>query len=165
MKTILFTLLATFASSSAYASTYEFTCTPQYVSQGSGPSHDIDVAGSLDVKLTYVDSNSPVTIDYDGKLKAGYDFDGSNEMDDMYVGTFKNSKESKLSPRARKYKDSSYYRFPDFDADSTGRHDGGGMWGYLVISKGLFQNNTFDAYYVFQSGDHMGGTMSLTCSK
>ena len=42
------------------------------------------------------------------------------------------------------------------------------MWGdSFVISKKLLtaEDETFDAHYVFKAGDHMGGTVDLTCSK
>ncbi len=76
---------------------------------------------------------------------------------------------SALSPRARKYKDTNYFRFKNIEGVAQTAHDGGGLNGYLVINKKLLKvgsaAETFDAHYVFQHGDHTGGTLDYTCKK
>lgn len=37
------------------------------------------------------------------------------------------------------------------------------MWGYLVINKDT--GGEFDAHYIFQAGDHMGGTVDYKCKR
>ena len=57
--------------------------------------------------------------------------------------------------RPRRYKN--YSQFPNFDFI-------GDMWGDLIISKETTQDK-FYAHYLFQQGDHMGGTLHLSCSR
>lgn len=69
------------------------------------------------------------------------------------------------SQRASTYKSDQFLRFRGFNASYTSRSDGGGMWGYLVVEKDAqFQESgAFAAHYVFQAGDHMGGTIDYSC--
>ena len=74
-----------------------------------------------------------------------------------------------LSPRAKSYPDSSYIRFNDFNSNVSIAQDGGGMNGTLVISKTPTQASTpqiakYDAHYIFQHGDHTGGTIDYMCT-
>jgi hypothetical protein len=82
------------------------------------------------------------------------------DNDNAYVGVF-NFEELKSNP---KYKPTTYrnmVQFKDFDAEkTTGLEDG--MWGNFLIDKNL--GDGCEAKYVFQAGDHMGGTVHLTCS-
>lgn len=86
------------------------------------------------------------------------------EEADYYSLFRKSGHLSSKSKRARAYPDSHYFRFRNFNAASTSSGDGGGMWGYFVISKKVLQKGAaFDAHYVFQAGDHMGGTVDFQC--
>lgn len=85
---------------------------------------------------------------------------------DNYHGIFKGSNMAER-PYVRASTYQNHYRFADFDAELTfGSEDG--MWGYLAINKDIatlgYQDET-DAHYVFQAGDHMGGTIDFTCTK
>ena len=57
-----------------------------------------------------------------------------------------------------------YAQFKDFDAVYTVGMESG-MWGYLVIEKASVEKDQFQAAYVFQAGDHMGGTLYFSCKK
>lgn len=68
------------------------------------------------------------------------------------------------------YRPSRYFgatQFPGFNATSSISYDGGGPWGSLVLELNDLKENgsTFDAHYIFQHGDHMGGTMDLSCQR
>ncbi|MCO4793194.1 MAG: hypothetical protein KC493_05765 [Bacteriovoracaceae bacterium] len=92
-----------------------------------------------------------------GHLITGYD----DEPEYAYYGVFKfDQKEADPKYRGRTYKNHDKL---DFDAVATNGNDGGGMWGYLVINKTT--EAEFDAHYVFQAGDHMGGTVDYTCKR
>jgi hypothetical protein len=93
-----------------------------------------------------------------GHLSVGYD----EEPEYSYYGVF-NFDQKEVDPkyRGRTYKNHDKL---DFSAVATNGNDGGGMWGYLVINKDNTQD-TFDAHYVFQAGDHMGGTVDYTCKR
>jgi hypothetical protein len=83
-----------------------------------------------------------------------------------YYGLF-HGKDLKEVPYVRATTYKNHYRFKDFDAVFTGGLESG-MWGYLVINKSVDQFRaggvkTLDAHYVFQAGDHMGGTIDFSC--
>ncbi len=61
--------------------------------------------------------------------------------------------------RPLKYK--GHIQFKNFDAKYT---DGleSGMWGSFVIEP---KEKEFKAYYIFQAGDHIGGTLQFTCAE
>ena len=85
-----------------------------------------------------------------------------------YYGTFfAEQTPETISKRAKKYSSSKYFRFKEFNAEKTTRYDGGGMWGYFVLSKkaSARQDKYFDGHYIFQAGDHMGGTVDYRCER
>lgn len=56
-----------------------------------------------------------------------------------------------------KYKPTRYKgfsQFKDFDASD--------MWGSFILDKDTNQDS-FEAHYIFQAGDHMGGTLHMSC--
>lgn len=70
--------------------------------------------------------------------------------------------EVKANPNYRPLKYKGHAQFKDFDARFT---DGleGGMWGSFVIE--LKEEKEFKAHYIFQAGDHIGGTIKFTCTE
>ena len=94
-----------------------------------------------------------------GHVTAGYE----EEPEYSYYGIFQYDQQVvNKEYRGRTYKN--HDQLKDFDATATSDNDGGGMWGYLVINKDT-SAKTFDAHYVFQAGDHMGGTIDYVCQK
>lgn len=60
-----------------------------------------------------------------------------------------------------KYK--GFSQFKDFDAaHTTGLEEG--MWGQFVVDL-KSTSKKFDARYIFQAGDHIGGTVLFTCRR
>jgi len=105
----------------------------------------------------YEDNGSVVYKEIVGHLFTGYDF----EPEYGYYGVFKyDEKVADKNYRGRTYKNHDKL---DFDAVATNGNDGGGMWGYLVINKDT--EGEFDAHYIFQAGDHMGGTVDYKCKR
>ncbi|MCB0366456.1 MAG: hypothetical protein H6624_07650 [Bdellovibrionaceae bacterium] len=93
---------------------------------------------------------------------------GGNVYSNGYYGIF-HGKDLAEKPfqRASKYKN--HYRFQDFDAAFTAGAESG-MWGYLVVNKDIHNMRDggvkeVDAHYIFQAGDHMGGTVDFVCSR
>ena len=82
--------------------------------------------------------------------------------EDSYRGYFKiDSLNANPDYRPSKYK--GYAQFPKFNAYKTdGREDG--MWGYLALDVSS-DDSSFKAAYVFQAGDHMGGTVLFDCEE
>jgi hypothetical protein len=83
-----------------------------------------------------------------------------------YYGVF-NGKNLVEVPYTRPVKYKNHYRFQKFNADFTAGNESG-MWGDFVLNKeidGSRNNDKFetDAHYVFQAGDHLGGTIDYTC--
>jgi hypothetical protein len=96
--------------------------------------------------------------DLRGEVRAAYDA-RELETDDAYIGLF-DTKRVAEDPRYRpsKYKNSS--KFPGIDAkETTGAESG--MWGYLVVPRDV--RGEFESHYIFQAGDHMGGTVHMKC--
>ena len=56
-----------------------------------------------------------------------------------------------------------YSQYPKFDATETLSGEDG-MWGNFVLQQDM-SGSTFKAHYIFQAGDHMGGTLHLNCKK
>lgn len=83
-------------------------------------------------------------------------------VEDSYMGFFQfDSLASNSNYRPYKYK--GYTQFKDFDAVHTsGQEDG--MWGSFVVDLNSTEKK-FDARYIFQAGDHMGGTVLFTCRR
>jgi len=95
---------------------------------------------------------------------------GKQEIDlfDGYSQLLKKDHDSDLSPQASKYTDDKYFRFREVAESASTSQDGGGMNGYLVISKKVLSaegKKKFSAHYVFQHGDHTGGTLDYVCQK
>ena len=82
--------------------------------------------------------------------------------DESYIGNFKIASLTE-NPKYRPNKYKGYSQFPKLDATDTTGSSEEGMWGQLLLEKDT-SKRTFQAHYVFQAGDHMGGTLHLTCS-
>ena len=127
-------------------------------------------AGMLatDAKISFqVEDYDPSTdkvmsiVDVNGTVKVGA-IDTPNEpltTDNAYIGNFE-FEGLKSNPNYRPIKYKNMVQFKDFNAkDTTGREDG--MWGSLLIDRNL--SDGCDAKYIFQAGDHMGGTVHMSC--
>lgn len=79
---------------------------------------------------------------------------------DSYMGFFKfDSLVASKDYSPRKY--IGYARFDGFNAAETAGLESG-MWGYLVLDVNS-QDNVVKGAYIFQAGDHMGGTILIEC--
>lgn len=95
-----------------------------------------------------------------GFVTLNYDFNVGEFEIKNYLGVFTGDFKNRESYNARVY--TNHYKFEDFDAKLTSDTDGGGMFGYLVVNKNIGEDK-IDAHYVFQAGDHMGGTVDMVC--
>lgn len=77
-----------------------------------------------------------------------------------YMGFFKFN-DIPHNPNYRPIRYKGYTQFKEFDAIHTAGLESG-MWGEFVIDL-TKTTQTFDARYIFQAGDHMGGTVLFTC--
>ena len=82
--------------------------------------------------------------------------------DNSYIAMFDVNLKENLAYRPIVYK--GYSQFKDFDADQTVGHESG-MWGYFLIEKTYLADDNFTGVYVFQAGDHLGGTLFFGCKK
>lgn len=83
-----------------------------------------------------------------------------------YYGVFNGNDNLEL-PYIRPTTYKNHYRFHNFDAVETAGSESG-MWGQFILNKAVdtarsTENFSTDAHYVFQAGDHMGGTIDYTC--
>lgn len=109
--------------------------------------HVLNGAGLIKVASPYADLKSPEDL----------------TEENSYIGAFHvvNSQEN-TNYRPRKYR--GFIQFPSFDAVKTsGMEDG--MWGVFLVQRIYKTAPQFQAKYIFQAGDHMGGTIHLTCTR
>lgn len=138
-----------------------------------------DKAGGNDAGPLMVDVSLHLNVSYDRTAK-GHVISGGGEMkiasafedlkspeelneDNAYIGIFRvvNTPEN-TNYRPRRYK--GFMQFPYFDAVETkGRESG--MWGALLLQRIYKTAPRFQAKYIFEAGDHMGGTLHLTCTR
>ncbi len=97
----------------------------------------------------------------------GYIIAGGDRYSDpetVYQGYFKiKSMINDTNYNPRKYKNAKVYR--NVNAYKTSGAEQG-MWGDLILSKPTRTNGAdLEAHYVFKAGDHMGGTIHMSCVK
>ena len=164
MKQII--LLALGLILSIGASATEITCIAKGKSGvGGNDSGPFTSDSRLDIKIGENQETKALQMQAKGTIKVANEWEKVEPEqltpENAYIGLFDSDVISEVSnAKARKYKD--YVRFGINANETTGQEDG--MWGYLVISKKFATADTFDAAYVFQAGDHMGGTLHFTCS-
>lgn len=81
-------------------------------------------------------------------------------IENSYMGFF-NFEGISSNPNYRPIRYKGYTQYKDFDAIHTAGLESG-MWGAFTADL-RSTSDTFDARYIFQSGDHMGGTVLFTC--
>ena len=153
MKTVIALLLASTAVFAGEKTTIECS---KHGRNGGQPAFakvdlifDVSVDGRNDLR---------VISDLRGEIRAaGSRLDLASE--DAYVGVFE-VKHVAENPEYRpiKYKNSS--QFKGIDAKET-RGAESGMWGHLIVPRDT--RGEFESHYVFQAGDHMGGTIHMSC--
>lgn len=94
-------------------------------------------------------------------VKSPYEQSAVFNTENSYMAFFKTDKLiANESYNPRKY--IGFAQFNNFDAaHTTGLEDG--MFGYMAIDV-TPNKKEFAAFYVFQAGDHMGGTALFSCS-
>lgn len=87
--------------------------------------------------------------------------DTSFNEENSYRGYFEFD-EVKANPNYRPLKYKGHAQFKNFDARYTDGQESG-MWGSFVVE--LKDAKEFKAHYIFQAGDHIGGTIKFTCTQ
>ncbi|GEM_PF-1755304 len=85
------------------------------------------------------------------------------EFDGSWIGKFR-SDELVENPNYRPRKYVGYSQFREVDAVDTAGSAESGMWGNFLLEKDMSAEH-FAAKYIFQAGDHMGGTLNLGCHR
>ncbi|NUM88562.1 MAG: hypothetical protein HUU37_05085 [Bdellovibrionales bacterium] len=172
MKTIalLFAFMAATTATTATTATAATTIDAECVARGKyGRSGGGIVTNSeLSFRLSG-DAESATIRSVRGTVKVAYNYEGDtpdtlNESN-AYIGYFQTARiENNPGYRPRRYKN--YFQFQKLNAVRTTGHESG-MWGDLVVEKTAFLRGTdaFQAHYIFQAGDHMGGTIHFKCTK
>lgn len=157
MKAVFIAILFTLTSQ-AFAAT-KVTCSSEKTIQA-GHDH-IDTFAKISFELERSGNNSVIT-NIVGHIfvKSPYEETNGFDPENSYMGFFKtDSLTANPDYNPRKYV--GYAQFTNFDAaHTTGLEDG--MYGYLALNVEGNQKN-FEAFYVFQAGDHMGGTVIFNC--
>lgn len=87
----------------------------------------------------------------------------NSDPDSVYRGEFRIKRlVNDLNYKPNKYKGAKIYR--KVNAYKTSGSESG-MWGDLIISTSTSSRYDLDAHYVFQAGDHMGGTIHMRCNR
>lgn len=94
-----------------------------------------------------------------GHLFVSYMADETLSMDNSYMGFFKIDN-IKANPKYRPRKYIGFIQFKDVNAIHTTGNESG-MWGDLVLD--IRTPGKIEARYIFQAGDHMGGTTFFEC--
>jgi hypothetical protein len=129
--------------------------------QGRQQGQNLLVDGKL--QFTYrASGDTAAMIGLKGFMTVNYDFNIEKSEINNYLGVFEGKFENKVDYKGRVYKN--HYKFENFDATITSNWDGGGMFGYLALSKDHGEKK-IDAHYVFQAGDHIGGTIDMDCRR
>ena len=123
----------------------------------------MDLWGRAELKIVEENNSEGLrSITVFGHVAADYTFYDQGGIDPttaQYQGAFTAVKLIENPDyKPRRYK--GYSQFRDFDASKSMS----GMWGELVIERNT-KKEKFQAHYIFQAGDHMGGTLHLTCSQ
>ncbi len=155
MKTALF-LLSLLALG---AQAKQYTCVSTAFRQNSGLEHKANARFVFDVKK---DESGVVSLQ--GFLGHVLVSDAEEELVYNYYSVFAlETVANNVAYVPRVYTD--HLQFVDVDEKMSNGWDGGGMNGNLVIEKVVLDGaKTAKAHYIFQSGDHMGGTIDFDCS-
>lgn len=158
MKALILIFLVVFATNASAAVT-KVRCSSERSIQA-GFSH-IATNAELSFELERKNNKSVIT-NLLGHIFVQSPFEQSGDFntENSYMGFFKTTRLSANGEyNPRKYV--GFAQFNDFDAaHTTGLEDG--MFGYLALDVDP-DKNEFNAFYVFQAGDHMGGTVLFTC--
>jgi hypothetical protein len=94
-----------------------------------------------------------------GEVRASYE-DAKLGEDGSYIGSF-NFTRVDANPKYSPRRYLGFTQYANFNAFQTrGREDG--MWGQFVLEQDLTKT-VVQAHYIFQAGDHMGGTLHMSC--
>ncbi len=154
MKSLI-VLAALTLSSQAFSS--EVTCRAEKAIQPGFENMKADA--QLEFKL---DRETKTITELNGHIFVQNPYAEANEeisTENSYMGFFKfDSLAHNENYRPNRYK--GFTQFKEFDAVHTAGQESG-MWGALVLD--LSKADKFEARYIFQAGDHMGGTVLMTC--
>ena len=157
MKSLIFAVIL--FSSQAFAS-YNISCTSaKAFQQGTG-----DMLSEAQLTFQLVPhGNGSVINNINGHIFVKSPLENSNptfSSNDTYMGYFQiPTLSANADYRPNKYE--GYAQFKNFNATQTTGEESG-MWGYLAIDV-TGRSEKLNAVYVFQAGDHMGGTVLLEC--
>jgi hypothetical protein len=125
---------------------------------------EVKAKGNIDFTLNTNKYGMRYLTNVNGMIRADWSELSETPSFYEYKGWFNmKSIDENLDYKPRKYKN--YSQFRDFDATSSKQ----GMWGYFVLEKENRQTqnsnggSTLMAHYIFQAGDHIGGTIDFVC--
>jgi hypothetical protein len=120
-----------------------------------------DARISFDAEDPNPDNNLRTIAAVNGVIKVA-DVNNESELNEnnAYIGKFK-FEELNSNPKYRPVKYKNMVQFQNFDAKETMGEESG-MWGQFLIDKEF--GDGCDAKYIFQAGDHMGGTINFKCT-
>lgn len=127
-----------------------------YSNRGRSFGSSLVVAGKLLISVETIDS-----IMGSGQIELDNRFDYNRENNFCYKAEFSNVS-AKRDPDYRPTRYQDHNKYNDFDATKTSTCDGGGMYGHLIFPERI-SRIPLTMYYVFEAGDHLGGTLEFNC--
>lgn len=167
MRLILLAMLL--ISSSVFASeSSRLLCTASGKAGGNdaGP---FMVKALLSLEINYSEELGGYLLEGNGEIKLASAYEEVKSPDDLnednaYIGKFELfDVEQNTEYRPRRYKN--HIQFRNFDAEETTGLESG-MWGEFVLHESFASvqaKEKVSAHYIFQAGDHMGGTIHFSC--
>lgn len=124
--------------------------------------HGMQLYSEMELRFDYVDEENQIFLeDVVGSVKVSYE--ENLATDELYFGIF-HFNEIYYNANYKPSRYQGYVQFPNFNSYSSNNYDGGGIWGELVVENNS-NKEIKKAHYIFQAGDHMGGTIDLICKK
>lgn len=162
MKLLLLALATLMGQQSYAAYTHGYyLCTGIQVREGTDQA--LAVKSEIYVKLRADEQGNFELREFIGDLTLANNYSGKHgEFDnESYYGNFALSKIMNVKNyRPRVYL--GHIKFADINANGTINSEGG-MWGSFMLDMREGFADTIEAHYVFQAGDHRGGTVDFLC--
>jgi hypothetical protein len=156
--------LSTLVGTSLHAT--QFTCISKVFRENGGTGGKT-AESRLVLTLKEKDDGSVEALKIAGHVTViGHDENGVAERaNDNYYSVFALNNLTN-NPNYRPTVYTNHIQFKEVNEAASSDQDGGGMFGTLVVNKTRPENENekFDAHYIFQSGDHLGGTIDYDCA-
>lgn len=165
MKSLILVLAATLSLNVFASQPFTATCEAYGNRVGGNDGGPFVSDSKLDV-IIWGSMGGVMTVTINGDVRVANAYSDAKRPEDLkadnaYIGEFSLEK-IKSNPDYNPRKYIGYTQFENVDAIETLGMESG-MWGEFVMAPDYAIAPSFHAAYIFQAGDHMGGTLHFTC--